>query len=629
MMIDSSSLLLIIFPILLGCVFFFFQISRRKTRKLLPALISILCFYSTVITIFFSKAPFSTTFSWHPAAGNMGMTFERSPLVLIILISIALFFVVLHDHRHPQVSSSIQISLMLFSYAFALTALVADHFMLRFVALEFVGLCVVGSVLDSPHNGTSNWNNVRNILLNFKFGDLCFLVAIFLMQANSGTFNINQNLELAAELSQPNQAIITSCLLAVVWVKLSIWPLDWWVKALSSLPSFLRTWYADLLLPVLGVYLLYRTSPLLNANTNLATFFVILALSAVLIKLLVSKFNNRSLPHQQLIQIFSSICLIPLAALGMQSLLWAFVIFWFIARTAFSIYTLRHEHSPPFSPARPASLYFASLFFLHAFSFLALLHTTHSNFLPNLVLIALWIIWWLLSIQSLNQIFVKERNLAGETFLEKNKKALELTTASLLLALVAACITVLVVYLLSLYTKGKGIWITAIFIDSSSSLTSAAYGLIPALSLYYPLFHHAEKVRNYLGRLVRPIRVKNPLVWFFRNGQIKDPLNQFSWLSSLFMSAASFLYKTIEQNSVDKIVSIFQKIFSFLFNQIEKLISKELWENTLKTIVDSSRKLQALHPGFLRLNQFWFLLFIIILVLVIFNQSIFYIFPSG
>lgn len=628
-MIDFSSLLLIIFPILLGCVFFFFQKSRRKIKKLLPSFISILCFYSAVITIFFSETPFSTSFSWHPAAGNMGMIFERSPLVLIILISIALFFVVLHDRRHPQMSSSIQTSLMLFSYSFALTALVADHFMLRFVALEFVGLCVVGSVLASPPNSTSNWNNVRNILLNFKFGDLCFLVAIFLMQANSGTFNISQNLELATELSQPNQAIITTCLLAVVWVKLSIWPLDWWVKALSNLPSFLRTWYADLLLPVLGVYLLYRSSPLLNANTNLATFFVILALCAVLIKLLVFKFNKRTLPHQQLIQIFTSICLIPLAALGMQSLLWAFVIFWFIARTAFSTYTLRHEHSPPVSSTCSSSFNFASLFFLHAFSFLALLHTTHSNFLPNLVLIALWTIWWLLFIQNLNQIFVKERNLAGETFLEKNKKALGLTTASLILAVMGTCIAVLVVYILSFYTKGKGIWITAIFIDSNSSLTSAAYGLIPALLLYYPLSLHTEKTRNYLGRLVRPIRVKNPLVWFFRNGQMKDPLNQFPLFSSLFMSAASFLYKTIEQNSIDQIVSIFQKIFSFLFNQIEKLISKELWENTLKTIVNSSRKLQALHPGFLRLNQFWFLLFIIILVLVIFNQSIIYIFPSG
>ena len=629
MMIDTSLLLLIIFPVLLGCVFFFFYKSRRKIKKLLPALISVLCFYSTVITIYFSQAPLSTSFKWHPAAGNMGIIFERSPLVLVVLTSIALFFVVLHDRRHPQVSSSIQTSLMLFSYAFAVTAIVADHLILRFVALEFVGLCVIGTVLASPHNGTSNWNKVRNIILNFKFGDVCFMVAIFLMQANSGTFNINQNFDLAAEWPQPNQAIITSCLLAVVWVKLSIWPLDWWAKALSSLPSFLRTWYADLLLPVLGVYLLYRTSPLLNANTNLAAFFVILALCAILIKLLVYKFNNRTFRHRQLIQVFSTICLIPLAALGMQNLLWALVIFWFIAHTAFSIFTQQHEHSPPISPAWSSSFNFASLFFLHAFSFLALLHTTHSDFLPNLVLIALWTIWWLLFIQNLNQIFVKERNLADKTFLEQNKKALGLTTASLILAVMYTCIAVLVVYMLSFYTKGKGIWITAIFIDSSSSLTSAAYGLISALLLYFPLILHTEKTRNYLGRLVRPLHVKNPLAWSFRNGEIKDPLNQFPLFSSLFMSAASFLYQTIEQNSVDKIMSIFQKIFSFLFNQIEKLISKELWENTLKTIVDSSRKLQALHPGFLRLNQFWFLLFIIILVLVIFNQSIIYIFPSG
>ena len=59
-----------------------------------------------------------------------------------------------------------------------------------------------------------------------------------------------------------------------------------------------------------------------------------------------------------------------------------------------------------------------------------------------------------------------------------------------------------------------------------------------------------------------------------------------------------------------------QKVFNLLFNKVEKFTSIDLWIRTLSSVVDSSRKVQRMHPGFLRINLVWLLLFIIILVLI-------------
>lgn len=607
---------MILLPILAGCLFIFTDgIHEKRLLRWLPAIL-----IAALILAFLSQTTISASITWQPTAGEMSVSFERSAIILCLLVSVG-FLIINHQTRTtPDMLTPLQTSLVFFSFSFAIIALTAEHFLLRFAALEFVGLCVVATALTYTLRDGENWKNIIKIFINFKLGDLALLASILLMQTSSGTFLIGQSLEMALLLPPTEQIVVTVGLLTAVWVKLSIWPLDKWVQAASGFSKPLRVWFADLLMPILGAYLLYRTSPLLSINNKFTTVIIIAAVSAVVAKSFNVMLRKQVLPHQRLKQIFSNVCLIPLAALGQQDLFWSFVLFWFIARLSYSIYILQHEHSPPSINARRISFYYVSSFLLHSFSFLALLHVSISNSLSSALLVILWFLWGLITFKDLGQIP------AGD-HLAANKKAshwIHLLTiiANILFTIAIILFVSSLIFLTTHYVKGGGIWILPNFIGSRPTLSAMLYGLVTAALSHIFLRRNIEKIGKFVQRRLPAKRFGDPIQKAARTIKMKDPLDQTTLLYSLFMNAALFIYRAIEKNSLEKIISLLRKIFSFLFNKIEKLTSKELWIKVLHFVLGSSRKIQKWHPGYLRLNLFFFLFFIIILMLVIINQNI-------
>jgi hypothetical protein len=373
----------------------------------------------------------------------------------------------------------------------------------------------------------------------------------------------------------------------------------------------------------------------------LAAVIIIAAVSAVLVKSINAIFRKQALPHQRLKRIFSAVCLIPLAALGQQNLFWAFILFWFIARLANSKYILQHEHSPPSHKARRISLYYVPSFLLYSSSFLALIHVSISNYLPNALLIVLWFLWGLLTFRDLGQIPARNHRLNNEIItlpdgILRNRQAQgslfhNKKTAfrnHLLTIIVNILFTIAIIFIISSlifitteHFKGEGIRILPGFTECGHALSAMLYGLAAALLSHVLLRRNIEKIRGYVQRRRPARRSGDPFQKVTRTTKMKDPLDQTALLYSFFINAALFVYRAIEKNSIEKIVSLFRKVFSFLFNKIEKLTSKELWINVLHFVMGSSRKIQTLHSGYLRINLFLFLSFIIILMLVIINQN--------
>jgi len=102
-----------------------------------------------------------------------------------------------------------------------------------------------------------------------------------------------------------------------------------------------------------------------------------------------------------------------------------------------------------------------------------------------------------------------------------------------------------------------------------------------------------------------------------------------SYISKYFMSTVTYIYENIEHGSIEKLVKGIQKIFTFLFYKVEKFTSADLWLHTLRSVIDSSHNVQRMHPGYLRINMVWLLLFIVILVLIAVSPNIGSILSTG
>jgi len=619
---------LVILPISLGAIFILFSRLSNSPTPLHLFILNIGVMIAATLAASFSTSPLRFCFTWQPSAGEMCVSLEKSSLLLILLTSISLLLMIAIYYRQAPKISSQQLGLILISISAANIAFLTEHFLLRYAALEGVGLCIVSASLALSPSGRRAWNNTKLTFLNFRLGDIGLLAAILLFYAHSGTFNISQNFNLAAELPITIRIVLTAGLLSAVWVKMAIWPLDFWADLCSFLPSIMRTWLVDLLMPSLGAYLLYRTSPLLLSNSSISIWVVFIVCISALTKTFFTTTNKQDMSLNRSPLVFSSVCLVVLAALGDQKTLWAFMIFWMFTRLVFLLVSLRQDTRPVPQKTQYLSQYFAAQLLLLGFSMFALWQAALPASISPILIVVLWTTWWMHLIRILRFNFFT-KNIAQK---RKTRELLRLIFSSLSLAGIIAAALFVIVFILSLLVKGKGIWIIPnrtyfrffplISFYFWSSLVLAAFGSVFLVNKTVDFMKLAKKLKNFLSlrKLFPPIK---------KTDSSSDPLDLTRSISSLFLNIGTFLYKTIEQGSIEKLVKGIQKVFSFLFNKVEKFTSADLWVHALRSVIDSSQKVQRMHPGLLRVNLVWLLLFIIVLVLIAVSPNISSILSTG
>jgi len=636
------TLALIIFPVSLGVVFFLLSRRLSSSTPLYLFIFSMLAMIASALVASFSASPLRFCITWQPSAGEMCLLFEKSSLLLVLLVCSSLLLVIAIHHSQTSVTSSSQLGLALVSISAANIAFLTEHFLLRYAALEAVGLCVVGAALVLSRSNKKAWDNAKLVFLNFRLGDIGLLAAILLFYANTSTFNISQNFNLAAQLPLTIRVILTAGLLSAVWIKMAIWPLDFWADNCSSLPPRMRTWFVDLLLPSLGAYLLYRTSPLLLSNNGISQWVVFFGCAAAITKVFFTSTNNKGVLLNRNPLNFSSVCLVILAAFADQKTLWAFMIFWIFTRLVFLLVSLEQELAPTRQKTQPPIIYFASQLLLLGFSLIALWQAAIPVLISPLLTTALWTTWWMQLIRVLKFNFPLENTGRLKPNKGKIKKILQTTLTGLLLAGTCAASLTGTVYLLTLQVKGKGIWIIpdrAYFQFFPLISFNFWISLILAIFGYFFLADKSADFKKLAKTLENSLHLRKRPSMEKETGSNPDPLDFTASISSFFMAIGTYLYKTIEHGStsffskyfistatyiyeniehgsIEKLVKGIQKVFHFLFNKVEKFTSVDLWVHTLRSVIDSSHRVQRMHPGLLRVNLVWLLIFIIILVLI-------------
>ncbi|MEM4725278.1 MAG: proton-conducting transporter membrane subunit, partial [Candidatus Hadarchaeum sp.] len=107
----------------------------------------------------------------------------------------------------------------------------------------------------------------RNYLL-LRVGDAGLLSAILLLFRATGTLNIKGALDAAVGLDAGRLGWILAGLLLAIWVKMGGWPFYPWSLSGRHLTPASHAWLFATMMPNLGIYLLYRVSPLIAKSAQ-------------------------------------------------------------------------------------------------------------------------------------------------------------------------------------------------------------------------------------------------------------------------------------------------------------------------------------------------------------------------
>jgi NADH:ubiquinone oxidoreductase subunit 5 (subunit L)/multisubunit Na+/H+ antiporter MnhA subunit len=104
----------------------------------------------------------------------------------------------------------------------------------------------------------------RLVYLVLRIGDAGLLTGILALWGSTGTLEISPALEAVQFMPSETLNWVVGGLLLAVWVKVGGWPMHVWQQAGKLLSVFSRTWLYRILAPNLGLYLLYRITPLIS-----------------------------------------------------------------------------------------------------------------------------------------------------------------------------------------------------------------------------------------------------------------------------------------------------------------------------------------------------------------------------
>ena len=207
---------------------------------------------------------------WLPGAGPMGLTTGATGLYAVLVTTWGAFLVLLgttsRSPEYPPLSGAVT----LLALAATNVAFLSEHFLARYVALEVVALCIALALLvemRDPKDIRLAWSSY----LLLRLGDAGLLAAILILMVASGTLNIGPALEAGGALDATRLGLVVAGFILAVWVKLGGWPFHLWSQPGRRLSLASQAWLYATVMPNLGLYLLYRATPLLAQAGPLQT----------------------------------------------------------------------------------------------------------------------------------------------------------------------------------------------------------------------------------------------------------------------------------------------------------------------------------------------------------------------
>lgn len=611
-------LLIFVIPFLFAVSLLVFQRRWNRKRALSFSYVVIGMMIVGILVVFFDRIPARYCVSWQPSAGEMCIAFDKSALTIVLIMSVSLCALFLFADRKKQQFSVYQIAFAFLSLVLANIAFLTEHFLMRYAALELVGLCVVIGGWLLAESKEKIWQAIKTIFINFRIGDVGLLIAIFIMYAHSGTLNIDRNFTDIA-LAEPGvQSVAAFSLTLTVWVKMAVFPFDRWRDAGSAFPSLLRTWFTEILMPALGAYLLYRIIPLLQANPTAAAWILGLSCGFFLIKKALFSHKDRATALDQEMDLFFSLNLLLLAASVQQKQGWSFLVLWLSIRSINALIKTRQTARSPGSRFISGWIAYLPHYLMLGFSLITLWHISQfTNSLPRSFLFLSLFFFLLQFIQLQKRISEQNEALRENRNIYKDNLAVNLVNITVSIV-IFALLNVLLFYVTRL-VKGDGFWAVSFPIsvkDGPYLLLHLCLALI-ASQVFLKVNQKTAKWREKTGSSIRAV-FQDQRIKAWRDDPPKaDVLDLSSAFSSINGKITHFIYDTFEHDLFENMVNAVKKFVEFLFRTVEKYTGTEFWNRSLQSIMRISRNMQRMNPGLMRLNLFWFFVFIVVLIVIV------------
>ena len=227
------------------------------------------------------------------------LSFSQTPTVLFLVTTLTLWLLLFAGQQQQEEFSRFDAVLLAFSLAFGYAAFFSGQFLMRYISLEIVGLIAALSALDWASDQFP-FGRFCVVFIFLRLGDLGLLISILLLRASSSTLNIDEMIKTAVELPADQQIWILAGVLVAVAIKLAVWPFSMWLPCAQGKKQRPAYWIPAILVPSLGMYLLYRFVPIVQARAVYQVSLVVLAVG-ILIVAWISRRAKRDQPSRFLL----------------------------------------------------------------------------------------------------------------------------------------------------------------------------------------------------------------------------------------------------------------------------------------------------------------------------------------
>lgn len=230
--------------------------------------------------LFFGEQDIYLPITWLPGAGPWSLHIGGVGLYAAITTLTAALAAQVANCQSGRSLSPLLNTIFLIAIGSGNAAFLAGHFLARYLALEIVALCVAAACLVQLR-GDIGTRAAGFVYLMLRVGDAGLLGAILLLLDAGGTLNVTQALQAGMALSGMPLIWVVVGLGLAVWVKAGIWPFHHWQRVGLAFSAPLGVWLHVVLMPQLGLYLLYRIAPLLASSQGFQIVFIALGLGSV------------------------------------------------------------------------------------------------------------------------------------------------------------------------------------------------------------------------------------------------------------------------------------------------------------------------------------------------------------
>lgn len=212
--------------------------------------------------------------------------------ILIFLVTLVVLLILLYRNLRfgKDPLTPFQTLLISFSISFGFVAFISGQFMIRYIALDIVGLLAGLTVLGSFEDKLT-WKHFSIIFQILRLGDLSLLASILLINSQTGILDISQMITASTDMPIYDRTWVYLGFFFAILIKLAIWPFGLWLRQVRKTTEGPIFWLSGFLMPSLGYYLLYRITPLLGSQAGIQAFTLYFALFLLCVILLVDFFQ--------------------------------------------------------------------------------------------------------------------------------------------------------------------------------------------------------------------------------------------------------------------------------------------------------------------------------------------------